>query len=585
VTEINGKPQETSAIFMERPWLKHYEAGVPANLSYPDITLHQVLSNSARRYSDRPALEFYGRCLTYRELEDFTARFATALIQFGIQKGDRVAVMLPNMPQTLIAYFGTLKAGACVVQMNPLYVAREIVEQLRDSGAETIVALDQFYPRIQEAMPQTMLKRIILTNVRDYLPWLKRFLYPLKARRQGQWLEIERVPPIYDFRALLKAVRSPSVTPAVSPHDLALLQYTGGTTGAPKGAMLTHRNLVANAMQCRYWLGGLREGSEVFLGVLPLFHVYGMSTCQNLAILLGAKIVLLPRFQADEVLTAVVTHRVTAFPGIPAMYLALNNHPKVGQYDLRSVRFCISGAGPLFADVQERFEKLTGSYVVEGYGLTEASPVTHCNPIVGQRRSRSIGLPVSDTDTRLVDLESGAPVSEPGTVGELQIKGPQVMQGYWNNEAETAGVFKDGWLCTGDLASMDRDGFFYIQDRKKDMIKSGGMNVYPREVDECLCEHPKVKDACVIGIPEELRGERIKAFVVLKDGERATATELLEHCRKRLAKFKMPKQIEFRNELPKTLVGKVLRRVLLAEELKRPKGRVDLLPTDRDSVS
>ena len=570
---------------MERPWLKHYEAGVPANLSYPDIPLHQVLSDSARRYSDRPALEFYGRCLTYRELEDFTARFATALIQFGIQKGDRVAVMLPNMPQTLIAYFGTLKAGACVVQMNPLYVAREIVEQLRDSGAETIVALDQFYPRIQEAMPQTMLKRIILTNVRDYLPWLKRFLYPLKARRQGQWLEIERVPPIYDFRALLKAVRSPSVTPAVSPHDLALLQYTGGTTGAPKGAMLTHRNLVANAMQCRYWLGGLREGSEVFLGVLPLFHVYGMSTCQNLAILLGAKIVLLPRFQADEVLTAVVTHRVTAFPGIPAMYLALNNHPKVGQYDLRSVRFCISGAGPLFADVQERFEKLTGSYVVEGYGLTEASPVTHCNPIVGQRRSRSIGLPVSDTDTRLVDLESGAPVSEPGTVGELQIKGPQVMQGYWNNEAETAAVFKDGWLCTGDLASMDRDGFFYIQDRKKDMIKSGGMNVYPREVDECLCEHPKVKDACVIGIPEELRGERIKAFVVLKDGERATATELLEHCRKRLAKFKMPKQIEFRNELPKTLVGKVLRRVLLAEELKRPRGRVDLLPTDRDSVS
>ena len=501
---------------MERPWLKHYEAGVPANLTYPDIPLHQVLSDSASRYSDRPALEFYGRCLTYRELEDFTARFATALIQFGIQKGDRVAVMLPNMPQTLIAYFGALKAGACVVQMNPLYVAREIVEQLRDSGAETIVALDQFYPRIQEAMPQTMLKRVILTNVRDYLPWLKRLLYPLKARRQGQWLEIERVPPIYDFRALLKAVRSPSVTPAVSPHDLALLQYTGGTTGTPKGAMLTHRGLVANAMQCRYWLGGLGEGSEVFLGVLPLFHVYGMSTCQNLAILLGAKIVLLPRFQADEVLKAIVTHRVTAFPGIPAMYLALNNHPKVGQYDLRSVRFCISGAGPLFADVQERFEKLTGSYVVEGYGLTEASPVTHCNPIVGQRRSRSIGLPVSDTDTRLVALESGVPVSEPGTVGELQIKGPQVMQGYWNNEAETAAVFKDGWLCTGDLASMDKDGFFYIQDRKKDMIKSGGMNVYPREVDECLCEHPKVKDACVIGIPEELRGERIKAFVVLK---------------------------------------------------------------------
>ena len=570
---------------MERPWLKHYEAGLPANLSYPDIPLHQILAESARRYPDRPALEFYGRCLTYRELEDLTTRFGTALIQFGIQKGERVAVMLPNMPQTLIAYFGILKAGACVVQVNPLYVAREVVEQLRNSGAETIVALDQFYPRIQEAMPQTMLKRVILTNVRDYLPWLKRVLYPLKAWRQGQALEIERIPPIYDFRALLKAIRSPSPAPEVSPSDLALLQYTGGTTGAPKGAMLTHRNLVANAMQCRYWLGGLQEGTEVFLGVLPLFHVYGMSTCQNLAILLGAKIVLLPRFQADEVLTAIVTHRVTAFPGIPAMYLALNNHPKVGQYDLRSVRFCISGAGPLFADVQARFEKLTGSYVVEGYGLTEAAPVTHCNPIVGQRRSRSIGLPVSDTDARLVDLESGTPVTDPETVGELQIKGPQVMRGYWNNETETAAVFKDGWLCTGDLASMDRDGFFYIQDRKKDMIKSGGMNVYPREVDECLCEHPKVKDACVIGIPEELRGERIKAFVVLKEGERATTTELLEHCRKRLAKFKIPKQIEFRKELPKTLVGKVLRRVLLAEELTRPKGSVDLRATDKDTVS
>ena len=570
---------------MERPWLKHYEAGVPANLSYPDIPLHQVLTESARRYANRPALEFYGRCLTYRELDELAGRFAAALIQLGVQKGDRVAIMLPNVPQVLIAYFGVLKTGACVVQTNPLYVGREIAHQLGDSGAETIVTLDQFYPRIQEAMSQTRLKRVILTNVGDYLPWLKRLLYPLKARRQGQWIKVERVPPIYDFRALLKAAGSWSVTADVSPHDLALLQYTGGTTGVPKGAMLTHRNLVVNAVQCRYWLSGLQEGREVFLGVLPFFHVYGMSTSQNLAILLGAKIVLLPRFQADEVLKAIVAHRVTAFPGIPTMYLALNNHPKVGQYDLRSVRFCISGAGPLFAEVQDRFEKLTGSCLVEGYGLTEASPVTHCNPIVGQRRSRSIGLPVSDTDARLVDLETGAPLSEPGTVGELQIKGPQVMRGYWNKEADTAAIFQDGWLCTGDLASMDGEGFYYIQDRKKDMIKSGGMNVYPREVDECLCEHPKVKDACVIGIPEELRGEKIKAFVVLKDGERATPAELLEHCRKRLAKFKVPKQIEFRSELPKTLIGKVLRRLLLEEELKRSKGDVDRLSTNRDTVS
>lgn len=567
---------------MERPWLKHYGAGVPATLPYPDITLHEVLTDSARRFPERPALEFYGRSLTYRELEDLTGRFAGALAELGVQKGDRVAVMLPNVPQALIAYFGALKAGACVVQTNPLYVAREISHQISDSGAETIVTLDQFYPRIQEVMSKTPLKRVILTNVRDYLPWLKRLLYPLKARRERQWVVVKRVAPVYDFGTLIRAAPREFPAHAVGQHDLALLQYTGGTTGVPKGAMLTHRNLVANAVQCRYWLNGLQDGLEVFLGVLPFFHVYGMSTCQNLAILLAAKIVLLPKFQADEVLKAIASHHVTAFPGIPAMYLALNNHPKVRDYDLRSVRYCISGAGPLFSEVQNRFETLTGSRLVEGYGLTEASPVTHCNPMTRERRPRSIGVPVPDTDVRLMDLETGRPVLEPAAVGEMQIKGPQVMRGYWNKPEENAAILQDGWLCTGDMASVDEDGFFYIQDRKKDMIKSGGMNVYPREVDECLCQHPKVKDACIIGVPQALRGEKIKAFVVLKEGQNATAAELLEHCREGLAKFKVPKQIEFRTELPKTLVGKVLRRVLLDEELKGTKAR-ELLATNPKS--
>ena len=561
---------------MERPWLKHYGAGVPATLPYPEISLHQTLTDSALRFPERPALDFYGGSLSYRELEELTNRFAGALSELGVKKGERVAVMLPNVPQALIAYFGALRAGACVVQTNPLYVGREISHQIGDSGAETIVTLDQFYPRIQEVMSKTPLKRVILTNVRDYLPWLKRLLYPLKARRERQWVVVKRVAPVHDFGALIRAAPREFPDLGVSPHDLALLQYTGGTTGVPKGAMLTHRNLVVNAVQCRYWLAGLQDGQEVFLGVLPFFHVYGMSTCQNLAILLAAKIVLLPKFQADEVLKAIGSHHVTAFPGIPAMYHALNNHPKVGEYDLRSVRFCISGAGPLFSEVQNRFEALTGSRLVEGYGLTEASPVTHCNPMIGERRPRSIGVPVPDTDVRLVDLETGRPMEEPGAIGELQIKGPQVMRGYWSNTEETAAVFQDGWLCTGDMASVDNDGFYYIQDRKKDMIKSGGLNVYPREVDECLCQHPKVKDACVIGVPQELRGEKIKAFVVLKEGQSATAAELLDHCRERLAKFKVPKQIEFRTELPKTLVGKVLRRVLLDEELK---GKVKPLVT------
>jgi long-chain acyl-CoA synthetase len=554
---------------MERPWLRQYEAGVPPTIAYPDVPIHQFLRDSARRFPDRPALEFYGRRLSYRQLDSLSDRFAAAVLHLGVHKGDRIAIMLPNVPQAVIAYFGALKAGACVVQTNPLYVASEIAHQVTDSGAETIVALPQFYPRIKEGMGRTPLKRIILTNVSDYLPWLKKLFYPLKARREGQWVDVPRVPPVYDWQALLQSAPKDSPLQQVSADDLALLQYTGGTTGVPKGAMLTHRNLVTNTYQCRRWLQKLRDGEEVFLGVLPFFHVYGMTSCQNLAILLGATLVLLPRFQADEVLKAIVAYRVTAFPGIPAMYLALNNHPKVGEYDLTSVRYCISGAGPLFAEVQERFEKLTGAALVEGYGLTEAAPVTHCNPIVGQRRSRCIGLPLPDTDVRVMDLEQGNREVAVGETGELQVKGPQVMRGYWKKDDETSETLRDGWLCTGDVVKMDEDGFFYIQDRKKDMIKSGGLNVYPREVDECLCRHPKVKDACVIGVPQDLRGEKIKAFVVLKEGAHATAAEILDHCRRDLARFKVPRQVEFRKELPKTLVGKVLRRTLLEEELTR----------------
>ena len=558
---------------MERPWLAHYEAGVPAEISYPAVLLHQFLIDSARRYPERPAVEFYGRSLTYRRLDELTDRFAQALLNLGVQKGDRVALMLPNLPQMVIGYFGALKAGAYAVQVNPLYVGSEIAHQLSDAGAETLLTVDQFAPKVQEVMNRTPLKRLILTGIQDYLPWLKRMLYPLKARRQGPVSTIKRVPPVYDFLTLIRTTPAGRPNISISSDDIAILQYTGGTTGVPKGVMLTHRNLVTNAVQCRRWLQGLREGEEIFLGVLPFFHVYGMTACQNLAVLIGATIVLLPRFQLDEVLNAIAARRVTAFPGIPAMYLAVSNHPRVSEYDITSIRICISGAGPLYAEVQDRFEKLTGSRLVEGYGLTEAGPVTHCNPIAGPRPSRCIGLPRPDTEARVGDIEHGRVVLRVGEVGELQVKGPQVMRGYWNHPAETAGALKDAWLCTGDLVKMDEEGYFYVHDRKKDMIKTGGMNVYPREIDECLSQHPKVKEACAIGIPQDLRGEKIKAFVVLKEGEQASSAELLEHCRQRLAKFKVPKQIEFRKELPKTLVGKVLRRVLLEEEVtKEPRS-------------
>jgi long-chain acyl-CoA synthetase len=361
----------------------------------------------------------------------------------------------------------------------------------------------------------------------------------------------------------------------VSPDDVALLQYTGGTTGIPKGVMLTHRNLVANTLQCCHWMPSLRKGEEKFLAVLPFFHVYGMSACQNLSISVAGCLTLLPRFQVSEVLKTIEQEQISVFPGIPAMYSAINNYQHLERYNLRSIRLCISGAGPLHPDVQHRFEELTGARLVEGYGLTEAAPVTHVNPIHptgDQRRRRSIGLPLPDTDVAIRDVETGQHDLRIGEVGELVIRGPQVMQGYWNRPEETQHVLRDGWLYTGDMARMDGDGFFYIEDRKKDMIKSGGENVYPREVEEVLCRHPKVKEAVVVGIPLGMRGELIKAYVVLTEGEQASAAQLLDHCRKELAKFKVPKKIEFRTALPKTIVGKVLRRVLLEEELKKRKS-------------
>jgi long-chain acyl-CoA synthetase len=374
---------------------------------------------------------------------------------------------------------------------------------------------------------------------------------------------------LYDFRSLLDASRDVAPDVTVEPHDLALLQYTGGTTGVPKGVMLTHQNLVANTLQCRNWMPSLRDGAEVFMGVIPFFHVYGMTACMNLSIATGGMIVLLPRFATKDVLKAIVSHRVTIFMGVQAMYVAINNFQDVARYDLSSIRICISGAGPLHAEVQERFEALTGGKVVEGFGLSEASPVTHVNPIFGTRKKGTIGLPLSDTDAKLVDLETGerdVPIGQPG---ELVVKGPQVMKGYWKHPDETAAVLDEGWLRTGDVATMDADGYFAIVDRKKDMIKTKGENVYPREVEEALFRHPKIKDAVVVGIPEAFSGEVIKAYVVLKDGETASEQEILDFCVRELAKFKVPKTVEFRPDLPKTMVGKVLRRVLLDEEMKK----------------
>jgi long-chain acyl-CoA synthetase len=553
---------------MSRPWLTAYEPEVSPRLDYPEAPLQHFLSDTARNFPKNPAITFYGKQLTYETLAALVARCANALRALGVRPGDRVALMLPNVPQTVIGYYGALTAGAVVVQMNPLYVEREIEFQLADSGAETIIALDLFYPRIDAVKARTPLKRIIVTGVKDFLPVPLKWLYPFKAKREGQWVDVPRVEAVHDLLSLLHAASEQPPPVTIGAGDLALLQYTGGTTGTPKGVMLSHRNLAANVIQCHAWMPSLRPGREVFLGVIPFFHVYGMSTCMNLAVKIGAKLVLLPKFKTDEVLTAIRKSRVTIFMGVQAMYVAINNHPKAGRYDLSSIRICISGAGPLHAEVQDRFEQLTKGKLVEGYGLTESAPVTHCNPIFGKRKKGSIGIPFPDTDAKVMDAETGEKELKVGQVGELAVRGPQVMMGYWNQPGETEGVLRDGWLFTGDITRMDEDGYFYIVDRKKDMIKTRGENVYPREVEEVLFRYHKIKDAVVVGLPESFSVEVIKAYIVLKEGEIATPQEIIGYCARELAKYKVPKFVEFRQELPKTMVGKVLRRVLQEEELR-----------------
>jgi long-chain acyl-CoA synthetase len=558
---------DTSLTASAKPWLQHYEPGIPEHLTYPDLTLSSVLEKTARKFPGHPALVFFGKTITYAELDGMVNRFANALLGLGVRKGDRIALMLPNIPQMVIGYYGTLRAGAVAVATNPLYHSHELEVQLKDSGAETLVAVDMFYPVIAPALPKTRVKHLVLCNIKDYLPFPLNLLYPIKARLEKQWVPVKRVPPIHDFVTLLAhaSVQAPAV-PAL-PDDTAILQYTGGTTGIPKGAVLTHRNLVVNAFQCRTWLTVRNEGEERILSVIPFFHVYGMTTAMNLGILIGAELILLPKFHTKEVLATIQKHRPTIFPGIQAMYLAIGNYVKTHKYDLTSIKAAISGAGPLMHEVQDRFEHLTRSRIVEGYGLSEASPVTHANPIFGRRKPGTIGLPWPDTDARIVDIETGTRELPVGETGELVVRGPQVMQGYWNKPEETAQALRGGWLHTGDIAKRDEEGYFMIVDRIKDMIKTLGENVYPREIEEVLFMHPKVKDAVVVGLPhEEYLGERIKAYIVLKEGVTATADEIIEFCKAELSKFKVPKEIEFRDSLPKTLVGKVLRRVLRDEE-------------------
>jgi len=555
---------------MEKPWLAHYEKQVAETVTIPDQTISDVFDAAVRFNSANPAYIFFGRRFSYAEMSRMIGQFAAVLSHLGVKKGDRVAIILPNVPQYPMVHYAVMKLGAIAVPTNPLYVERELEYQLDNSGAEIAIGLDLLYTRVEAVRKRTQLRAVIYTRANDYMPAPLRWLYPLKAKREGKWATMPpRQPGTFQFVDMMQRAAKGEfpAAPKVesTPEEVAIFLYTGGTTGVSKGAVLTHRNLVANVVQLRAWNHGLREGQEVIMGVLPFFHSYGLTTCLHMGVYIRSTVVLVPRFDLKMILPAVEKFRATCFPGVPTMYVAINNNPDTPKFNLRNIQVCNSGGAPLPLEVARQFEQITGGRLIEGYGLSETSPVTHSNPIFGERREGSIGLPLPNTEAMIVDPATHHPLPA-GEIGELAVRGPQVMSGYWQMEAETKKVLRDGWLFTGDMARMDADGYFYIVDRKKDMIIAGGFNIYPREIEEVLYKHSKVKEAAVIGVQDSYRGETVKAFIVLRDGEAATEEEFIEFCKQELARYKVPKLVEFRKELPKSSIGKVLRRVLMEEE-------------------
>ena len=559
----------------DRPWLAHYDKGVPQTIDIPSVPLFNFLDESARKYPDRACTIFKGAVIPYKAMSAITDHIAAGLVELGMKKGDRVGIFMPNSPQFVMVFFGILKAGGVVVATNPLYTAPEIEHQASDAGIEYMFVMTNFYNTIKKAQPKTKIKKLIVTNLKETLPPLTQILFTLLREKKGGF-RIEgglRDGDIWLQDLLTKHKDAPRPKLEVGPDDTALFQYSGGTTGVSKGAVAMHRNVVANALQIKSWMTGLNEGKEIVLMAIPLFHVYGMVAGMSFAMATGASMVMVPNPRdLKDVLENISKYKATIFPGVPAMYNGINNHPdvKANKYDLSSIKACISGSAALMRETKDQFEKLTGGKVFEGYGLSEAPTATHCNPLLGENKTGSIGMPLPNVEVKLISLDDGETELPQGEIGEVIIHGPQVMKGYHNMPTETTNTLrtmKDGkvWLFTGDIARMDEDGYFYIVDRKKELIKPGGYQVWPREVEEALMDHPKVLDVGVAGIPDPYRGETVKAWIVLKPGETATEAELKAFCKERLAAYKVPTHYEFRSELPKTTVGKILRRELVRQ--------------------
>lgn len=551
----------------ERIWHKAYDPQVPPSIAYETITLNEALERTARNYPDQVALVMMGKKITYRDLDALVNRFAAALQELGIKKGDKVAILLPNIPQGFIATYAVFRLGAVAVMTNPLYTERELEHQLNDSDSTVAISLDLLIPRILKLKEKTGIRTVIACHIRDYLPFPAKQLFPLIKKSMHR--KTDSREEVYDFLDLVR--KYPEVAPgtSVSFDDLAALLYTGGTTGVSKGVMLTHGNLSTNVQQLRAWTFDAREGRDTLMGIFPIFHSAGFTAVMNHGLYRGLTIILVPRPEPDGVLKMTRKHRPDYFPCVPTLYVGLMNHPEFSKTDFSFIKGCVSGAAPLALDTLNQWKEAVGTQITEVYGLTETSPLSHANPWKGKAKPGSVGVPVSDTDCKIVDVGEGTRELGTGEIGEILLKGPQLTQGYYKNPEETAKAIRDGWFFTGDIGYMDDEGYLFIVDRKKDMIIAGGFNIYPRDIDEVLFEHPKIKEACAVGIPDPYRGETVKAFVVPKEGETLTVEEITAFCREKLAAYKVPKKVEFMDELPKSAIGKVLRRKLREMEMER----------------
>jgi long-chain acyl-CoA synthetase len=546
-----------------RPWFKHYDPEVPHHLTYPRIPLHALLDESAVKNPTAPCTNFFGKQLTYGQIKELSDRFASGIYHLGVRKRDRVILMLPNSPQFLVAYDGLLKAGAVVVPLNPLSAERELKFFLMDSGAEVLITIPLFLDKVAPLKGDTPLKQIVCSRLADFLP------FPLNLV-QGfrEWRLIRRAggAGLVDFKDLLQQAVPPDWCPEPVPIDeMAVVIYSGGTTGIAKGIMLSQFNLVSNAHQVIAWANLTDE--QGVLAVLPLFHGFGMSVTMNAALLAGGDIFLIPRFSAKAVAKAMQKYKPSFFIGVPAMFVQLSHLPDIGRYNFSSLKGIFVGAAPLTQAIKDEFERKTGGRMIEGYGLTESTTAIMANPYHGMHKLGSIGIPFPDVDVKIVSLDDGRDLG-PGELGEIVLRSPSVMLGYYNNPEETQKTIVEGWLYTGDIGYMDQDGYFYITDRKKDLIIVSGFNVFPREIDELIYQHPKVREGITVGIPDPKKGERIKVYIVLKEGESATPEEFIAYFKDRLTPYKVPSVVEFRTELPKSMIGKILRRVLREEESK-----------------